>query len=325
VRFTVTLPSVDGLTNDTGVVAEWRKQIGEMVGPGDVLAVVGATEVPSPAFGILAKMVVLPGEAIEVGEPLAVLSGVPEPLVTGQEKIPEPFAVRPAYVPGGPEEVRLLSSVEQAVARHMERSVQASPHVFTVATVDMSEVVRLSERSGLPGLPFVVHATAESLTRYPLLNAQMVGEAEVRLKRYVHVAVARRTTGNNGGRLTAPVLRDADTKSLMALARELGDLFAAADAGTLTPDTQRGATFTVAEAPGGVLYQTPILHQPQSAQLSIGAIARTPIASEDDTVTVRPVAHLCLAHDARLIDGNTAAAFLSDIKRGLEEARFLFA
>jgi pyruvate/2-oxoglutarate dehydrogenase complex dihydrolipoamide acyltransferase (E2) component len=324
-KYTVTLPTaLSGLTSDVGIVSSWRKQIGEMVQPGEVLAVVGEAEVPSPAFGILAKKVVLPGEAIEVGEPLAVLSGVPEPLVTGQEKVPEPFAVRPAYVPGGPEEVQALSPVAQAVAQHLARSAQVSPHVFTVAAADMSEVVRLSAQTGAPPFAFVIHAVAGALVRYPLLNAQLVGEAEVRMKRYVHIGVARRTAGG-GGRLAAPVLRDADQKSLMTLGRELADFFAAADAGTLPPETQRGATFTVAEAPGDVLYQTPILHQPQAAQLSVGAVVRLPVANADDTVKVRPLAHLCLAHDARFVDGDTAAVFLSDVKHGLEDARFLFA
>jgi pyruvate/2-oxoglutarate dehydrogenase complex dihydrolipoamide acyltransferase (E2) component len=320
-KYTVLLPRVSGLTGDVGLVSSWRKEIGEAVQSGDILAVVGGAEVVSPAFGILARKVVLPGEAIEVGEPLAILSGVPEEFVTGAEAISEPFALRPPYIPGGPEEIVPLSPVRQAIARHMARSIQESPHVVTVLPVDMSEVMRLAARVGVPVLPFVLSAAASALKQFPDLNAERVGYAEVRRKQYVHIAVPVRRADE---RLVVPVLRDTDRKSIRSLAREWEELRAQAVAGTLSPDAQRGATFTVVEV-ADALYQTPVLHQPQSAILSMGAVTRTPVAADDDTVTVRPVAHLCLAHDARVADGETAAAFLQEVRRHLEEARFLFA
>jgi pyruvate/2-oxoglutarate dehydrogenase complex dihydrolipoamide acyltransferase (E2) component len=319
-KYTVTLPRLRDLASDVGLVSSWRKEIGEAVQAGEVLAVIGGEEISSPAFGILTKKVVLPGEAVEVGEPLAILSGVPEEFVSGAEVIPEPFAVRPPYIPGGPEEIAPLPPARQAIARHMARSMQESPHVITVLPVDMSEVVRLSARAAIPVLPFVLSAAASALPRFPDLNAERVGYAEIRRKRYVHLAVPVRRTD---GTLAVPVLRDADRKSIRSLAREWEELREQAEAGTLPPDAQRGATFTVRETP--TLYQTPVLHQPQSAILSVGAVIRTPVAADDDTVTIRPVLHLCLAHDARVADGETASAFLAEVRHHLEEARFLFA
>jgi pyruvate/2-oxoglutarate dehydrogenase complex dihydrolipoamide acyltransferase (E2) component len=319
-KYTVILPRLRGLSGDIGLVSSWRKEIGEAVQAGEALAVVGGEEVTSPAFGILIKKVVLPGEAIEVGEPLAILSGVLEEFVSGAEAIPEPFAVRPPYIPGGPEEIIPLAPARQAVARHMARSMQESPHVITVQPVDMSEVMRLSAGIRIPVLPFVLSAAASALTQFPDLNAERIGYAEIRRKRYIHIAVPVRRAD---GTLAVPVLKDADRKSIRSLAREWEELRQAAETGILPPDAQRGATFTVAET--AALYRTPILHQPQSAILSVGAVARVPVAMDDDTVSVRPVLHLCLAHDARVADGEIAAAFLTEIGRHLEEAQFLFA
>jgi pyruvate/2-oxoglutarate dehydrogenase complex dihydrolipoamide acyltransferase (E2) component len=110
-------------------------------------------------------------------------------------------------------------------------------------------------------------------------------------------------------------------------ARTIADLTNRARTNTLLPDEVRGATFTVTQATAsdGIIWQTPIIHQPQAAMLSIGSVTRTPVALEDDTVVVRPVLHLCLSHDARIVDGDTAGQFLAAVKRGLEEAQFLFA
>jgi pyruvate/2-oxoglutarate dehydrogenase complex dihydrolipoamide acyltransferase (E2) component len=330
-KYTVTLPPLPGATSDVFLVTEWRKEIGEMVAAGDTLAVLRAgdtsaeTPVPSPAFGILSRKVVLAGEAIETGEPLAVLAGVPESLLTGEERVPDAFAARPPYVPGGPEEVVTLTPTQRAVSEHMSRSAQASPHVYTFTAVDVGEVLRLAARIEADLLPFVVGAVASALTRHPEVNAERTGEGQVRRKRYVHIGVALRT---DAGELSVPVVRDADRKSVRALAREVAALIEQARAGTLPPDALRGATFTVSAEGGaaatGVRIQTPILHQPQAALLRLGTVERTPVAVSEDRIEARPVLHLCLAHDARVVPDGAAAAFLADVKAELEEARFLF-
>jgi pyruvate/2-oxoglutarate dehydrogenase complex dihydrolipoamide acyltransferase (E2) component len=327
-KFTVTLPTFS-LAADIAMVADWRKEIGDYVGEGDVLATVReggdpdgiVSEIPAPAFGILAKKFALPGEAIEVGEPLALLSGVPTGLTNGQEAIPYPFSGPPRYIPGGPEDILILGQREQAIAKHMARSWQTSPHVYTTVAVQLYEVAQIAERTGVEPLACIIAAVAGALTRFRALNAQLVDETEIRQKRYVHIGVVRRCPE---GTLYVPVLRDAEISSVRALDRELARVTEQVQTGNLAPEEMRGATFTIASATEDVLWQTPLLHQPQAALLSVGAVTRIPIALPDDTVAVRPVTHLCLAHDARLVDETTAAAFLADIKRELEEARFLF-
>lgn len=322
-KYTVTLPDIEGISAEgakVGVVTEWHKEIGEAVLSGDTLATVGRAAIRSSAYGILARKFALPGEAIEVGEPLALLSGVPEPLTTGTEAIPLAFQ-QPSYLPTGPENKRSLTEQEQAIAQHNLRSAYYSPRVTSVLGIDMEETIRLSERVNAPLLLFVAHVAAAALTKFPRLNSRIVDDAEIIEREYIHIAIPFRTSS---GTLFTVVLRDADSKSLMALTRESEVKRLQAEEGVLPADGQRGATFTIADA-APVLYQTPVLHQPQAALLTVGTVVRTPVALPNDTVVVRPISHLCLTHDARFVPNEDAAAFLAEVKTGLEEARFLFA
>jgi pyruvate/2-oxoglutarate dehydrogenase complex dihydrolipoamide acyltransferase (E2) component len=346
-KLTVPLPRVlPGAATDVYVVAEWRKRIGEAVQQGETLALVRPAAgddgeaappvpVPSPAFGVLSRLGALAGEAVEVGEPLAVLAGVPEPLEGGGSNgAAVPLPPRPLYVPRGPEEVVALSAADRALGEHFALSARTMPHVYTVAQADVSEPLRLSGRAGndtpLPLLALVVHAVAAGLRRHPALNAQRVTPAEVRRKGYVHVGLALR--GSADGRLAVPVVRDADRRSLPDLAREVANLTARARSGALTEDDVRpGATFTVAlteTAAPGVLYQTALLHRPQAALLSVGPVVRAPavVAGPDgaEVVAVRPQVSLCLAHDTRIVPGEDAIAFLGAVVEGLSDAAYLF-
>ena len=337
-RFTVVLPADPAETGaDVFTLVAWRKQIGDLIQQGETLATVRPLdsgtasreiEIPSPAFGILARKSVLEGDGIESGEPLGVLSGVPEPLQS-PHATPAAFAA-PIYVPAGPEETITRSAAEQLLSLHNARSLRTSPHVTTVTTVDLGEVMRLRERVAaslteregitLDILPFVLSVVGASLLQFPLLNAQLGGKGdEVRLRRYVNLAF---TVGG-----AVPVIRSPETMSILGLARTVADLKSRALTHSLHPNELRNATFTVTEAAdsAGILWQTPIIHQPQAAILSVGATVKTPVVLEDDTIAVRPVLHLCLAHDARLVDNETASQFLAAIKQGLEEAQFLFA
>ncbi len=321
-KYTVTLPahllpaSVSPLVAS---VERWEKSLGQAVMLGDALVTLRAGEtlfvVPSPAFGVLTKKCVLAGEAVEAGEPVAVLGGVSAPL---SETVPEPFAAPPAYIPAGPEDIYTLSPVERALAEHHTRSLRDTPHTHTVAVADVCEALRYIARtergetvSGVPEtltlLPFVLCAVAASLLRFPELNAERTGDAEVRRKRYVHLAVE---TCDPNGVLTVPVLRDVDRKSVLAVAREWDHLRSRIAGGTLATDDVSGATFTVSHTPT-VLYRTPILHHPLAGHLCFGK-------------TVGDQIHLCLAYDAAIVPGGASESFLSDVADGIAESRFLF-
>jgi pyruvate/2-oxoglutarate dehydrogenase complex dihydrolipoamide acyltransferase (E2) component len=344
-RFTVVLPAgLADTSTDIFTITTWQKEIGDLVRQGETIATIKPLDsadshkeinIPSPAFGILAKKSVLEGDGIESGEPLGVLSGVPEPITpSGSAEAQIPFAAAP-YVPGGPEDAVSRSTADQLLALHDARSLRTSPHVTTAVIVNMGEVMRLKERVAaslaeregiaLDILPFVLSAVGAALLEYPLLNAQLHEKKdEIRLRRYVNLAF---TVRSDEGHLTVPVIRGPEKMSILGLARTAADLTTRARTNTLVSDEVRGATFTVTQVPpsADILWQTPIIHQPQAAILSVGSVNRAPVVLEDDTVVVRPLLHLCLAHDARIVDSETAGRFLGTVKRCLEEAQFLFA
>ena len=119
-----------------------------------------------------------------------------------------------------------------------------------------------------------------------------------------------------------PVIRDADEKNLLGLARAVNDLSTRARARRLKPDETWGGTFTITNhGVGGSLFATPIINQPQSAILGIGAIQkRAVVLSHDgvDAIAIRPMCYLSLTIDHRLLDGAIADQFLTVIKKFLE-------
>jgi 2-oxoglutarate dehydrogenase E2 component (dihydrolipoamide succinyltransferase) len=150
-----------------------------------------------------------------------------------------------------------------------------------------------------------------------LLNSAWRDDGIV-LRRRVHLGVA---VALPAGLLT-PVVRDAQDLNLRGMARVIGDLARRARAGALRPGETSGGTFTITNPGGGAIYfGTPILNQPQSAILGVGAVQARPLVVSEggaDRIAVRPAALLTLAYDARVLDQSHADAFLCDVKDTLE-------
>lgn len=314
-KYAVVVPALSALSDEAGTVAIWRKEIGDAVLVGETMAILrgagGEAAVVAPVPGILTRKYAVAGEAVAVGEPLALLSGVPDSHVRVGETYSTPNT---RYsILNTQHSILALTPQERELARHDARAAQTAPHLFTVVRADVSEAQRLAESVGISLTPFVLHSAAASLARFPRLNAAFLREGELSLHRKVNIAVLRSAPSG----LAAPVVRDADKRSLLALARELADFAASADAGTLPPDAQRGATFTLSETPSGIFFQTALLRLPQVALLTFAPPDKAD-ATENALLT------LCLTHDARAATPCLAAAFLSDLKRGLEESAFLF-
>ena len=224
-----------------------------------------------------------------------------------------------------------LTPLRRLVAEHMVFSKQTSPHVGTVAEVDMSGVARVrdaqkraferTEGFALSYLPFILHATVRALREHPRLNASMLEDAIVE-KKALHVGIPVETEKG----LVVPVVRDADRLSLTGLASAVEDLAARARTKKLSPDELKGGTFTISN-PGrhGNLYGFAIINQPQVAILRMGEIVKRPVVREldgEDAIVVRPIMHLALSYDHRVVDGSPANAFLYRIRELLEEAEF---
>ena len=118
--------------------------------------------------------------------------------------------------------------------------------------------------------------------------------------------------------LIVPVIKKADEKNLVGLSRAIEDLAARARSKKLNPDEVQGGTFTITN-PGifGALYGLPLINQPQVAILGIGAIEKRAVVI-DDALAIRPVCHITLGYDHRLVDGADAGRFLVFLKERLE-------
>jgi 2-oxoglutarate dehydrogenase E2 component (dihydrolipoamide succinyltransferase) len=220
-----------------------------------------------------------------------------------------------------------MTPLRKIVAEHMVLSKQVSPHVGTVAEIDMGAVVRARDAQkrafqqqhgfSLTFLPFIVHAAVRALREFPRLNASVLEDAIVE-KRAIHVGVAVETDKG----LVVPVIRDADRLSLAGIAGAIEDLSARARSKKLSPDELRGGTFTVSN-PGrhGNLYGFAIINQPQVGILRMGEIVRRPVVREidgADAIVIRPIMHLALSYDHRAVDGAPANGFLHRVRELLE-------
>jgi len=161
-------------------------------------------------------------------------------------------------------------------------------------------------------------AAIEALMRHPLLNSSW-SDAGIILRRRVHLGVAVALPDG----LIVPVVREAQDLNLHGLARAMADVARRARAGALKPGEASGGSFTITNPGAGALwFGTPIIPQPQSAILGVGAIGPRPLvisAGDADQIVVRPATVLTLAYDARVLDQCHADAFLRDVKRRLED------
>jgi 2-oxoglutarate dehydrogenase complex dihydrolipoamide succinyltransferase (E2) component len=219
-----------------------------------------------------------------------------------------------------------MSTMRQAIARHMVSSRRTAAHCTTVIEVDMSGVVArraelreaMSRRGvNLTYLAFVAEATVGMLARFPILNASVDGD-EIVYHDDVNLGIA--VALEDG--LIVPVIPTAQRLSLEGLAASIGDLGERARAKRLEPDEVRGGTFTITN-PGqfGTVLATPIINQPQVAILDLEAVVKRPVAvsgPDGDAIAIRPMTNLCLSFDHRALDGATAARFLAAIKAHLE-------
>ena len=221
------------------------------------------------------------------------------------------------------------SRMRRAIAEHMVRSRATSPHAMTAMEVDMRQVAaeRAQHRAAFArrGLELtytacIALAAVAALPLHPLLNSSW-SDAGIILRRRIHLGVAVALPVG----LVTPIVRNAQDLNLHGIARAVGDLARRARAGALQPGETSGGTFTITNPGGGALwFGTPIISQPQSAILGVGAVQPRPqVISENggDRIVARPIALLTLAYDARVLDQAHADAFLSDVKYNLEHFR----
>ncbi|HET8674387.1 MAG TPA: dihydrolipoamide acetyltransferase family protein, partial [Blastocatellia bacterium] len=215
---------------------------------------------------------------------------------------PPPFAEGDRY------EIEPMSMMRRRIAERMIESRRISAHVTSFMEVDFTETARLRDelkgeylkRDGvkLTFMPFIIKAVIDGIKKWPIINSSVWGD-QIVYKKDINIGVA---VALDWG-LIVPVIRNADEKSLLGIARAVNDLGERARSKQLKPDEVQGGTFTITN-PGifGGLTGTPIINQPQVAILGIGVIKKRPVVI-DDAIAIRQIGILGLSFDHRVIDG----------------------
>jgi 2-oxoglutarate dehydrogenase E2 component (dihydrolipoamide succinyltransferase) len=240
-----------------------------------------------------------------------------------------PVSAAPVSAAGERDSVVRLSKIRKLTGDHMVMSKATSPHAFSVVEVDFANVdiarsvvkseFKAAEGFSLTYLPFIARAIVDGLAEYPHLNAS-VGNDELIVHNYIDLGIAVDLDYEG---LLAPVIRNAETKRLKAIAREISDLANRARTRKLSPDEISGGTFTISNnGSAGSVLTMPIINQPQVGIISTDAIVRRPVvvatADGAEAIAVHPVGNLAMSWDHRAFDGAYAAGFLKRVKEIIE-------
>lgn len=250
---------------------------------------------------------------------------------------PAPQQARPAALaPSGvtlDSELVPHTAIRRSIAKHMLLSKQTSPHVTTVMEADLTRVVKAREKlkgeferqgTRLTFTPFFIQAIIAGLKAKPEANSTF-SEDGLLVHRRIHIGMAVAIADG----LIVPVIRDADERSLLGLARAVNDLAERARTKKLTSEEVQGGTFTLTNhGTAGSLFATPVINQPQAGILGVGAIEKRAVViskghpllpDPDDMIAIRPMAYLSFTFDHRVLDGQGADGFLAAVKVFLED------
>jgi len=266
-------------------------------------------------------------------------AAAPQPATSGSAAAPAAAAATPSRSAAPPAmaasvgaptpgELVPLSKMRGIIAQRMVDSKRTSAHVHTVFKIDMTRIVRLREkekskyeqRNGvkLTFMPFIASAAVTCLRKMPIINASMEGNA-IRYHKNINLGIAVALEWG----LIVPVVKQAEERSFLGIARGIADLAARARAKKLKPDEASGGTFTITN-PGifGEQFGTPVINQPETAILGVGGMFKEPTVLTDadgnDTIAIRSIMRLTLGFDHRVIDGADAGKFMAEMKKTLE-------
>jgi 2-oxoglutarate dehydrogenase complex dihydrolipoamide succinyltransferase (E2) component len=236
--------------------------------------------------------------------------------------------VKEAPQSGNDFEVIPMDNIRQKIMHYMTQSRDTAVHVSTVVEVDMSRIVKFialkkeeylkNEGVKLTYLSFIAEASVKALREFPLVNSAIEGTNIIR-KKFVNLGIAVSLEPNG---LIVPNIKRADEKSLIGLAKSITEMAYKSRNKKLVPDDISNGTFTITNyGVFGSLFGTPIINQPESAILGVGAVVKRAVVIEadgTDTIAIKPMMYLTLSHDHRLIDGMLGSNFLKSIKDSLE-------
>jgi len=244
---------------------------------------------------------------------------------------PATTSSRPAHSPvvaGSGDTIIEMDRMRRLIADHMVMSKEVSPHVTSYIEVDMTPIVQWRdkvkddfikrENQKITFTPIIVEATAQALREYPNVNASVDGYKVIQ-RNHINVGLAAALPNGN---LIVPVIKNADQKNLLGLAKEVNNLADRARRNKLDPDDVMGGTFTITNfGTFNSLTGSPIINQPQVAILGVGVIKKRPVVLETvtgDVIAIRHIMILSLSYDHRVVDGGLGGMFLKRVTELLE-------
>jgi 2-oxoisovalerate dehydrogenase E2 component (dihydrolipoyl transacylase) len=267
-----------------------------------------------------------PAETVKETVAQAPMAAVEQPTV-----VSTPAPVAPTSTPAvsvdipvaSGDQVVPVTSIRRTIANRMVQSKHEAPHAWTMVEVDVTNLVNFRNQAkgefakkeglNLTFLPFFIKAVVEALKEYPMINSTWAHD-KIIVKKDINISIAVATEDA----LYVPVIKHADQKSILGIAKAVDDLAARTRAGKLTMDDMTGGTFTVNNTGsfGSVLSQ-PIINAPQAAILSVESIVKRPVVI-NDMIAVRSMVNLCMSLDHRVLDGLICGRFLQSVKQKLE-------
>lgn len=242
-----------------------------------------------------------------------------------------PAAPAKPFVGSAEREERVkLTPMRKAISKAMVNSKHTAPHVTLHDQVEVSKLwdhrkkfkdVAAAQGTKLTFLPYVVKALAVAMKKFPVLNASIDDASqEIVYKNYINIGIA---TDTDLG-LFVPNIKDANAKSMFAIADEINALAAKAHEGKLTAAEMGQGTITISNigSVGGGWF-TPVINYPEVAILGVGTIVREPVINENDEIVIGRNMKLSLSFDHRIVDGATAQKAMNEIKRLLNDPELL--
>ena len=242
-----------------------------------------------------------------------------------------PAAPAKPFVGSAEREERVkLTPMRKAISKAMVNSKHTAPHVTLHDQVEVSKLwdhrkkfkdVAAAQGTKLTFLPYVVKALAVAMKKFPVLNASIDDASqEIVYKNYINIGIA---TDTDLG-LFVPNIKDANAKSMFAIADEINALAAKAHEGKLTAGDMGQGTITISNigSVGGGWF-TPVINYPEVAILGVGTIVREPVINENDEIVIGRNMKLSLSFDHRIVDGATAQKAMNELKRLLNDPELL--
>lgn len=223
-----------------------------------------------------------------------------------------------------------LKGIRKTIAEHMAASVQTIPHVTHMDYVDVTKLAayREKEKEAAEGkgvkltyLPFIVKAVVLALKEFPYLNSSLDDSAgDIVIKQYYNIGIAVDTPHG----LMVPVVKSPQEKTIIEIGREIYRVAELCRTRDIQPKDLQGGTFTITNVGSiGGVFATPIINHPECAILALGRIVDTAVPT-GQKFEIRKMLPISLSFDHRIIDGATAAKFVNEIKRRLEDPDSLF-